>query len=47
LTAARALNVIDYQELKDYVEKVHYEILNKAIDERRKTLNNERNIYYG
>ncbi len=44
LAAARALDVIDYDELKDYVEKVHYGIFNMTIDERRKKLKIKQDI---
>jgi hypothetical protein len=38
LTAARTLNAVYQKELKDYVEKIHFEIFNMNIEERRKSL---------
>ncbi len=37
LTAARALNVFDYEELKDLVDKIHFEAFGKTIEERRRS----------
>jgi hypothetical protein len=37
LTAARALNVFNYEELKDLIDKVHFEAFGKTIEERRKS----------
>lgn len=38
LAAARALNAVDYDELKDFIEKIHFEIFGKTVEERRKSL---------
>lgn len=38
LAAARALNAIDYDELKDFIEKIHFETFGKTVEERRKSL---------
>ena len=35
LTAARALNIFQYEELKDIVEKIHLKAFGKSIHERR------------
>lgn len=35
LTAARALEVIDYNELKEFIEQVHFEVFGMLIEERR------------
>ena len=35
LTAARALNIFQYEELKDIVEKIHLKAFGKSIQERR------------
>ena len=35
LTAARALNIFQYEELKDIVEKIHFKAFGKTIQERR------------
>jgi hypothetical protein len=35
LTAARALNIFQYEELKDIVEKIHLKAFGKSIRERR------------
>jgi hypothetical protein len=37
LTAARALDVFDYEELKDLIDKIHFEAFGKTIEERRKS----------
>jgi hypothetical protein len=34
LTAARALNVFDYEELKGLIDKIHFEAFGKTIEER-------------
>jgi regulator of sigma D len=36
LTAARTLNTIYQKDLKDYIERIHFEIFHMTIDERRK-----------
>jgi regulator of sigma D len=36
LTAARTLNAIYQKDLKDYIERIHFEIFHMTIDERRK-----------
>lgn len=35
LTAVRALDAIDYDELKTFIEKVHFEVFGMSIEERR------------
>jgi len=35
LTAARALNLFQYEELKDIIEKIHLKAFGKTIQERR------------
>jgi regulator of sigma D len=39
LTAARTLNAIYQKDLKDYIERIHFEIFHMTIDERRKVGN--------
>jgi hypothetical protein len=39
LTAARTLKAVYEKDLKDYVERIHFEIFHMTIDERRKTVN--------
>jgi hypothetical protein len=36
LTAARTLDAIYQKDLKDYVDRIHFEIFHMTIDERRK-----------
>lgn len=38
LTAARKLNAIFQKELNDYAERIHYEIFNMTVAERKKSL---------
>lgn len=37
LTAARALNVFDYEELKEVIDKIHLKTFGKTIKERKKS----------
>ena len=37
LTAARALEVFDYEELKDIIDKIHFAAFGKTIEERHRT----------
>jgi hypothetical protein len=37
LTAARAPDVFDYEELKDLIDKIHFEAFGKTIEERRRS----------
>lgn len=37
LTAARALEVFDYEELKEAINKVHFEAFGKTIEERHRS----------
>ena len=39
LTAARTLNAVYQKDLKDYIERIHFEIFHMTIDERRKVGN--------
>jgi hypothetical protein len=41
MAAARALNVFDYEELKEVVEKVHFNAFGKTIEERKKSESRE------
>ena len=41
LTAARRLNAIYQKELNDYAERIHYEVFNMTIEERKKSLQNK------
>jgi hypothetical protein len=36
LTAARTLNAVYQKDLKDYAERIHFEIFHMTIDERQK-----------
>jgi len=36
LTAARTLNAVYQKDLKDYTERIHFEIFHMTIDERQK-----------
>ncbi|MCJ7821190.1 MAG: hypothetical protein MUP53_08300 [Bacteroidales bacterium] len=38
LTAARRLNAIYQKELNDYTERIHFEIFNMSIEQRKKSL---------
>ena len=38
LTAARRLNAVYQKELNDYTERIHFEIFNMTIEERKKSL---------
>jgi hypothetical protein len=38
LTAARKLNAIYQKELNDYTERVHYEVFNMTVAERKKSV---------
>jgi hypothetical protein len=38
MTAARKLNAFYQKDLKDYIERIHYEIFNMTIEERKKSL---------
>jgi hypothetical protein len=38
LAAARKLNAIYKKELDDYIERIHFEIFNMTIEERKKSL---------
>ena len=37
MAAARALNVLDYEELKEIINKVHFKAFGKTIKERKKS----------
>jgi len=38
LTAARRLNAVYQKELNDYAERIHFEVFNMTIEERKKSL---------
>jgi len=38
LTAARKLNAVYQKELNDYTERIHYEVFNMTIEQRKKSL---------
>lgn len=38
LTAARRLNAVYQKELNDYSERIHFEVFNMTIEERKKSL---------
>jgi hypothetical protein len=38
LTAARRLNAVYQKELNDYTERIHFEVFNMTIEERKKSL---------
>jgi hypothetical protein len=38
LTAARRLNAVFQKELNDYTERIHFEVFNMTIEERKKSL---------
>ena len=38
LTAARTLNAVYQKDLKDYVERIHFEIFGMTVDQRQKSL---------
>ena len=37
LTAARTLSVFDYKELKEIIDKIHFDAFGKTIEERHKS----------
>ena len=37
LTAARALEALDYEELKEIIDKIHFAAFGKTIEERHRT----------
>ena len=37
LTAARALGAFDYEELKELIDKIHFDAFGKTIEERRQS----------
>ena len=39
--AARALNVFDYEELKEVIDKVHFNAFGKTIEERKQSESSE------
>jgi len=41
LTGARKLNAVYQKELNDYTERIHYEIFNMTIEERKKSSQNK------
>ena len=44
MAAARALNVFDYQELKEIIDKMHFKALGKTIEERRQSESSESSL---
>lgn len=38
LAAGRALNAVEYDELRDFIEKIHFETFGMTVEERRKSL---------
>ena len=38
LTAARTLNAVYQKDLKDYVERIHFEVFGMTVDQRQKSL---------
>ena len=38
LTAARTFNAVYQKELKDYIERIHFEVFGMTVDQRRKSL---------
>ena len=41
MAAARALNVFDYKELKEVIDKVHFNAFGKTIEERKRSESSE------
>jgi hypothetical protein len=41
MAAARVLNVLDYEELKEIINKVHFKAFGKTIEERKKSESKE------
>ena len=41
VAAARALNVFDYEELKEVIDKVHFNAFGKTIEERKQSESSE------
>ena len=41
MAAARALNVFDYEELKEIINKVHFDAFGKTIEERKQSESSE------
>jgi hypothetical protein len=41
MAAARALNVFDYEELKEIIDKVHFNAFGKTIEERKQSESSE------
>jgi len=41
MAAARALNVFDYKELKEVIDKVHFNAFGKTIEERKQSESSE------
>ena len=41
MAAARVLNVFDYEELKEVIDKVHFNAFGKTIEERKQSESNE------
>ena len=41
MAAARVLNVLDYEELKEIVNKVHFNAFGKTIEERKQAESSE------
>jgi hypothetical protein len=44
LTAARRLNAVYQKELNDYTERIHFEVFNMTIEERKKSLQIKPNL---
>jgi hypothetical protein len=41
MAAARVLNVLDYEELKEIINKVHFNAFGKTIEERKQSESSE------
>lgn len=41
MAAARVLNVLDYEELKEIINKVHFKAFGKTIEERKRSESSE------
>jgi hypothetical protein len=41
LTAARTLNAVYQKDLKDYVERIHFDVFGMTVDQRKKSLNTD------
>ncbi len=41
MAAARVLNIFDYEELKEVIDKVHFNAFGKTIEERKQSESNE------